>query len=65
MRKPNMRYDPNIYVFASFPENNNQTVILKHQVVVDVIDEHNGTIKSSGFSQPVRILHRVTYFSIF
>jgi hypothetical protein len=56
IRKPNMRYDPNIYVLASFPKKKKHTVIPKHQVVIDAIDEHNGTIKSSGFAQPVRII---------
>jgi hypothetical protein len=56
IRKPNMRYDPRIFVLASFPKKNKHTVIPKHQVTFDVIDEQNGTVRSSGFVQPVRII---------
>ncbi len=56
IRKPNMRYDPNVYVLASFPKKKKHTIIPKHQVTIDVIDEQNGTIRSSGFEQPVRII---------
>jgi len=47
IRKPNSRYDPNIYILASFP---------KHQVTIDPIKEQNGTVRSSGFVQPVGII---------
>ncbi|CAF1526050.1 unnamed protein product [Rotaria sp. Silwood1] len=56
IRKPNSRYDPNFYVLASFPKKNKHTIIPKHQVTIDVIDTQNGTVRSSGFVQPVRII---------
>ncbi|CAF4128058.1 unnamed protein product [Rotaria magnacalcarata] len=56
IRKPNMRYDPSIYVLASFPKKKKHTIIPKHQVTIDVIDAQNGSIRSSGFVQPVRII---------
>ncbi|CAF3822140.1 unnamed protein product, partial [Rotaria magnacalcarata] len=31
-------------------------IIPKHQVIIDVTDEQNGSIRSSGFVQPVRII---------
>ncbi|CAF4412262.1 unnamed protein product, partial [Rotaria magnacalcarata] len=49
-------YDPNIYVLASFPKRNKHAVIPKHQVTIDSIDENNGTIRSSGFIQSIRII---------
>ena len=48
IRKPNIRYDPNVYVLASFPKKNKHTV--------DPIDEHNGVARSSGFAQLILIL---------
>jgi hypothetical protein len=54
--KPNSRYDPNIYLLASFPKKNKHTIIPKHHVTIDPIDEQNGTVRSSGFVQPVRII---------
>ncbi|CAF1137226.1 unnamed protein product [Rotaria sordida] len=56
IRKPNSRYDPNLYVLASFPKKNKYTIIPKHHVTIDAIDEQNGTVRSSGFVQPVRII---------
>lgn len=56
IRKPILRYDPSIYILASFPKKNKHTIIPKHQVTIDAIDGNNGTIKSSGFTQPIRII---------
>ncbi|CAF1338609.1 unnamed protein product [Rotaria magnacalcarata] len=56
IRKPLSRYDPNIYVLASFPKRNKHAVIPKHQVTIDSIDENNGTIRSSDFIQSIRII---------
>ncbi|CAM4836965.1 unnamed protein product, partial [Rotaria magnacalcarata] len=56
IRKPNVRYDPSIYVLASFPKKKKHAIIPKHQVTIDVIDEQNGSIRSSDFVQPVRII---------
>ncbi|CAF2143420.1 unnamed protein product [Rotaria magnacalcarata] len=56
IRKPLSRYDPNIYVLASFPKRNKHGVIPKHQVAIDSIDENNGTIRPSGFIQSIRII---------
>jgi hypothetical protein len=56
VRKPNMNYDPNIYVLASFPKKNKHTIIPRHQVTIDPIDEQNGSVRSSGFRQSVRII---------
>lgn len=56
LRKHNSQYDPSIYILASFPKKNKHTIIPRHQVTIDIIDDHNGTIRSSGFVQPVRII---------
>ncbi|CAF4259510.1 unnamed protein product, partial [Rotaria magnacalcarata] len=56
IRKPILRYDPSVYVLASFPKKNKHTIIPKHHVTIDAIDAHNGTLKSSGFIQSVRII---------
>lgn len=56
LRKPSSRYEPSIYVLASFPKTNKHAIIPKHQVTIDPIDESNGTIRSSGFIQPFRII---------
>ncbi|CAF3411263.1 unnamed protein product [Rotaria socialis] len=61
IRKPNVRYDPSIYVLASFPKKKKHAIIPKHQVTIDVIDEQNGSIRSSGFAQPVRIIAEGTH----
>ncbi len=60
-----MRYDPNIYVLASFPKKNKHTILPKHQVTIDAIDEKNGVVKSSGFPQPVRIIAEGEIFAKF
>ncbi|CAF5052576.1 unnamed protein product, partial [Rotaria magnacalcarata] len=39
-----------------FQKENKHTIISKHQVTIDAIDEQNGTVRSSGFVQPVRII---------
>ncbi len=62
-RKPNMRYDPSLYVLASFPKKNKHTIIPKHQVTIDAVNDQNGTLRSSGFIQPVRIIAEGTIFS--
>lgn len=62
IRKPNMRYDPNIYVLASFPKKNKHTILPKHRVTIDVIDKNCGTVKSSGFTQSVRIIEEGKIF---
>lgn len=54
--RPNTRYNPATYVLASFPKKNKHAILPKHQVTVDVIDEQNGTVRSSGFKQPFRII---------
>ncbi|CAF3293093.1 unnamed protein product [Rotaria socialis] len=51
-----LRYDLSVYVLASFSKKNKHTIIPKHHVTIDAIDEHNGTLKSSGFIQSVRII---------
>ena len=56
LRKHNSQDDPSIYILASFPKKNKHTIIPRHQVTIDIIDDHNGTIRSSGFFQPVRII---------
>ena len=56
IRKPNPLYNPSLYVLASFPKKNKRTIIPKHQVTIDAIDEQNGTVRSSGFVQPMGII---------
>ncbi|CAM4963945.1 unnamed protein product [Rotaria socialis] len=56
IRKPNVRYDPSMYVLASFSKKKKHAIIPKHQVTIDVIDEQNGSIRSFGFVPPVRII---------
>ncbi|CAF4261334.1 unnamed protein product, partial [Rotaria magnacalcarata] len=41
---------------ASFSKQNKHSIIAKHQVTIDTIDEQNGTVRSSGFVQPVRMI---------
>ncbi|CAF5225250.1 unnamed protein product [Rotaria magnacalcarata] len=65
IRKPTLRYDPSVYVLASFPKKNKHTIIPKHHVTIDAIDEHNGTLKSSGFIQSVRIIAEDNFLNIF
>ncbi|CAF4508112.1 unnamed protein product [Rotaria socialis] len=42
--------------FLVFQKKNKHSIIAKHQVTIDTIDEQNGTVRSSGFVQPVRII---------
>jgi hypothetical protein len=65
VRKPNVLYDPSVYVLTSFPKKNKHTIIPKHQVTIDAVDEQNGTIRSSGFIQSIRIIGEGKLFSIF
>ncbi|CAF1436764.1 unnamed protein product [Adineta ricciae] len=58
--KPNSHYDPNIYVLASFSKKNKHTILPKHRVIIDAIDEQCGTVKSSGFLQSIRIIQEGT-----
>ncbi len=56
IKKSNTRYDSSVYVLASFPKKNKHTIIPKHQMTIDAIDEQNGTLRSSGFIQLIRII---------